>query len=655
MKTDSSISKKASSGNRCLTFSPIDMFGGSPEFNINGAPTYKTFFGCFWSICMIALMLTAYIYYLLYYLDKTNVTMTSQFLQSEEYPKMDMKAKGLFFSLIFSKGEQSLSEAEVQKSFKISANLYELTTPSSSDGNSKTTVTKIVFKPCKSAGITGKVQGKTIKGKTSIALSDYGYCPDIFDNSNRFLMQGDDDSDYYAYIEIKIFPCDGTFPKISAQTGGGGAAGPSGPLGKIVVTETEGKQCYFPNQKGGTYNIRPEEYQYLRQSLRPYTVSVTTIDAAVEATNYADPLVFMLNSENKISISSTQEKSLNFFFSTISINTDRGALLESYKVDEAYSIDNIIFDIRDRDPNDRVKFVSPEGETYQPIPYLTLKFLSGNSRQEYTRKYIKIVEVLGLVGGITEIFTSVILVLYGWYNGIRMEQEIINLTILHLDPDDDTLEDWELKRKLGFREVLAYHYIPCCYKKTDRYQLYKKLGDKSSQLTDITKIMDSVLVTEVFKRAIMSTAHERILAFMLVFDENGNNQSESSPFIESQALTASQAVDMLIKMDRNMGFDEREKQINNYLLTRLPKQLRRNILADRGTGSISAGIPSQLQTENHPLDVYFPKNQEKLPGSNEHSIQNEDLIFDEPEINLGMSKQQRPRGGKSLFSSFVKL
>ncbi len=154
MRTNSSISKKAPSDKRCLSFSPIDMFGGSPEFNINGESTYKTFFGCFWSLCMIGLMLGAYIYYIILYFDKSNVTMTSQNLQTDDYPKMDLKANGLFISLIFSKGEQFLSAADVQKAFHIQANLYELTT-SSTDDTTKTTVTKIVFKPCKSAGITG--------------------------------------------------------------------------------------------------------------------------------------------------------------------------------------------------------------------------------------------------------------------------------------------------------------------------------------------------------------------------------------------------------------------------------------------------------------------------------------------------------------------
>ncbi len=174
MQSSETARKKPKS--RCASFSPIDMFGSPVEFNIRGEDTYKTFFGCFWSLVMVGTMLAAIIYYFIIYLDTTKVTMTSQLLQSAEPPAMNFKENGLFISLAINKGNKMLKESDVMKYFSISANLFEYTqtTTTATDGstdkqmNDKPTVTKIVFKPCKSAGITGKVNGKTIKGKKAM-------------------------------------------------------------------------------------------------------------------------------------------------------------------------------------------------------------------------------------------------------------------------------------------------------------------------------------------------------------------------------------------------------------------------------------------------------------------------------------------------------
>ena len=579
---------------------PIDIFGSTVEFNIKGETTYKTFFGCFWTICMILVMLAAYIYYLIFFLDKSNVTMTSQFLQSSTYPLMNFKAQGLFLVLMFKNGEQFYKKETVEDRFYIEANLigYESTENSSGERtytSDKPTVTKIVFKPCKSAGITGKVQGKTIKGKTSIALSDYGYCPDIFDNSNRFLMQGDDDSDYYAYIEIKIFPCDGSFPLISTDPSPTGS-GPSGPEGSIKVGSAVGKKCLLPNSNGGTVQITEKEKQYLRQQMRDLQIVVGLVDTTVEATNYDDPLVYQLNSNYKFSPTVTQEKQAAFFFQTIIVNTDKGAISEMIETKESYTIDKVIFECKDRDPNDRVKFVSPEGETYQPIPYLTLKFLSGNSRQEYTRKYIKIVDILGLAGGVGQVFTTVIMILYAWYNGIRMEQDIINSCILHLDPDDETVEDWEKARKLSFRDVFRFHYLSCCYKNTDRYKFFKHLQDRATDVTDVNKIIGCLSSLYFLRDSLLSQAQRRLIRHSLKLEDA---EPETEEMVDTQLLTGSAAISLISNGHASSVLGDR---VNSYLLkacSRHPFQMNAALLPK---GFYASGrAPSGVQFEQEPL------------------------------------------------------
>ena len=61
-------------------------------------------------------------------------------------------------------------------------------------------VKSVKFAPCKSAGISANVNGKPILGKTSLALSDFGYCAILSDENTTFYLEGDDDSDVYAFV-----------------------------------------------------------------------------------------------------------------------------------------------------------------------------------------------------------------------------------------------------------------------------------------------------------------------------------------------------------------------------------------------------------------------------------------------------------------------
>ena len=63
----------------------------------------------------------------------------------------------------------------------------------------------------------------------------------------------------------------------------------------------------------------------------------------------------------------------------------------------------------------------PGGQKTRDIPYMTLRFLSSNSRLEYNRSYLKIIDIMGLIGGVSQVFTYFVIIFYSWYNSIRME------------------------------------------------------------------------------------------------------------------------------------------------------------------------------------------------------------------------------------------
>ena len=579
--------KKQKKG-KCMNFTPIDMFGSPVEFNINGDTQYKTVVGCLWTLVMVVLMVGATIYYIYQYLDKSNVSLTSQTLQQTEYPKMNFKEKGLFFVLLFQKGQKYYRPSEVEDIISIDANLFVYTSTSDASTNERTyssggpTVTQLKFQPCRSLGIEASVNGEAIKGKTSRAISDYGYCANVKNDSAQLYMQGDEDSDTFVYIEVRVFPCDGTFPTLIASTD----PGPSGPQGKWVPNPSlvSSSKCYLPNQKGGTYSLNNQDIQYTRQFLRDVSMTVSLIDTAIEATNYDKPLIYMLNSNYKYALTSSIEKKVNFIFKTVEVSTDKGPLIENVETDSSYSISEVIFDSKDRDPNDRVQFYGKDGPAYQPIPYISFQFLSGNAKQQYTRTYTKILDVVALVGGISQVFTSVIVILYAWYNGIRMEQELINRTILHIDPEDQKLEEWERERALKFRDVFKFHYFSCCYKKTEKFKMYKRCEEQVSDKTDITKIIKAVSDIDVLKNSLLTPAQLRLMRYAALNENDDEDEDENAG---PKEMTTTEAAQMIKNAPK--GANIIEDRINSYLLERIPKNLQSGSIASKISDPFLAG------------------------------------------------------------------
>ncbi len=364
----------------------------------------------------------------------------------------------------------------------------------------------------------------------------------------------------------------------------------------LTVGSADGKACLLPNL-GGTANIKPEEVQYIRQTLRDVTVGVTLIDSVVEGANFSDPITYLMNSNYIFAASATQEKRVSFIFKTVKVMTDRGIIAEDFKSEETYSIEGAIFDAKDRDPNDKIKFVSPEGETYQPIPYLTLKFLSGNSRQEYTRKYIKILDILGLVGGITEVLSFVITILYSWYNGIRMEQDIINYTILHLDPDDETIEQWEKSRELTFWNVFKFHYFTCCAKKDPKFKVFESSQQRVGEQTSVGHMIDSINYVEIMKQALLTPGQRRAMRFTDLNTEDLSD-SESTKGDSENKLNATESVKMLKSSKDTNAIEER---VNKFLLKNLPAPLVESGMGHSVQPSFGTKFNSFLNDDDRPM------------------------------------------------------
>lgn len=541
----------------------FDMFGSNIQFNINGDTSYKTIAGFIWTIILACIMIAALVYYSIVYSDKkNNYKMTSQTVQTSNFPYMDFKKKGLFVSMLLSRGDKYYKTQDIQKYFQVNAATYtqESTSATGTDGNKERTPspegikpTKITMAPCATAGIKPTVNGKAIQGKMSTALSDFGLCS-IHDVVNSTMyMQGDDDSDTFSYIEIQLSPCNGTF-------------GPT--------EDSTGFACALPNPYDDTISFTQAEEMRLRLGMRDLTVQLVLIQTDVDGSNYEDPLIYIARSNNKYALTSGQQKTITYYFKTVSVSTDKGVLFSNIVEQSSISVDRRLFDGKDRDVKERINVQTPTGRVTSSPHYMTFKFLSSNTKLEFTRTYIMLLDLIGLVGGLAQLVTSAILVIYSWYNSVMMDRDMTNSVVLNFGDDPDTLEPWEKERLLTFWDCLRFTYFKCAInKKSAKYVFYNRCADQAKEnmniirminaVTDCGQICDSIL-THTQKVAI-----DRLNAEKAAQNDDEDESTESKDTDLPNVGEALKSVKHLAQTSN----DPILKRVNQYLVDHFPYDL----------------------------------------------------------------------------------
>lgn len=549
---------------RC-NFNPLDIFGSAIQFNINGSRAYKTFFGFLFTLVMCAGIFGAAAFYLYQYISRSEMSISSQHLMNTESPLMDFKGRKLFFTLLFQNGEQYIKPGDVEAFFFIEVVHFAYTSTINSTSGERTyssagpTVSLMKFAPCRSANMTAKVGDKPIFGKTSMALSDFGYCS-IWEDDTPMYLQGDEDADDYGYIQVRIFPCSGPM-----FTG-------TGPIPK--------GSCYLPNLNDVYQKFTQPDLQKLRTTLRDYKVSLALIDTTVDQNNYDDPLMYMLSTNLKFSLTSNSEKSVKIFFKTVQVETDKGELSKSYEVLQGIKSDHIIFDSMDRDPDDKMQINTPQGVATRALPYITLTLLSGNVQEVYTRTYMKLLDVIGMVGGVTSSIMAFIAIAYGWYNQLRMQQDLVNKVILYLDDDDTTLEPWEIQRGFSLLEVFRFTYLKFMNSKKPRCKFFEQCKRKVESSIDIQNIIKALIQTDILTYSLL-TRPQRALMKFAANPPKRSYLDESPPEAkkilkkngEKQAppMTLKEAV-VKVNLETKIINDPIRDKISSYLFSKLPAE-----------------------------------------------------------------------------------
>jgi hypothetical protein len=602
----------------------FDMFGSPVAFNIRGDETYKTVLGCFWTVLMILSIAGAFFWYFTIFYNKSDGEVSSTIETQDTYPKLNFHDSGFFLTVYATQNKKVLGLKQLGDSFKIEATLHIETRAEGDDySTAPTEATPIIvpFEPCVDSGkdVT-KLNGITLKGKRGSALSNDALCSISSDDKPLFVEGGDED-DKFVYFRIKIMPCDNSeitcgyyynnesvYARMEAYL----ATSPVSPtVGELACSQFFSDpaksihkigtaidpatcDCGTYSAPGGIVNFSgnnpistfcneimariPNKIEEDTASTY-FTLSYT--EGAVTPDDYDAPFSFFLKTGAKIYGSVISTKLINMYWKEVEVNTDKGLIFENIDTQTSLSLDSVIIDTIDRGAGKTKVEFSPNGVSESVSQsFVEFTLYSSNNKLIFERRYSKLVDVFANIGGISEVVGFIVIFCYAWYNGIRMEQKLLNFGVLNkkLERDQEDLDSkkgnddevWEKKRHFSFKELVKFGLmekgIGCCFKTKRmkrRQEFYEKVKESFEQRTDVINIMKGVSDVDTLKEALLTPYQLRLMHYLATAkDDDESNEAEMTVNHASEELKST-----------NKKLTPIQEQMDNYLKANLPANI----------------------------------------------------------------------------------
>lgn len=200
--------------------SAFDMFGSPVSFNIRGDSSYQTVIGCFWSLAVLAVIGASFTWYFISFLDTTNVEVNSRTIMMDEYPKIDFKENDFFFSLIAIRDRKIVNLDGLKDVLEFDGLQYSISSETIDGERTNFNIespTVFEISKCAENGRLAEVNGEKLEGKNNLAVSDSAICtfpnnPTSGDPVSGMYAEGDEDTDHFSYLRLRIKPCSDPTP-----------------------------------------------------------------------------------------------------------------------------------------------------------------------------------------------------------------------------------------------------------------------------------------------------------------------------------------------------------------------------------------------------------------------------------------------------------
>lgn len=456
--------KKKSHSTKESLFSKVrflDIFGQPPIFNIGGEDSFKTNLGVFWTFLLLVILFYSMIHYFINYLSNKNPDLTTQTLRLDKPPQINLGKNGFFASFVYRDDNKEVIIKNFQKTWFIVEAFQVSMTKSQSDGKRSVSRNQISILSCADADI----DQTELYGEKSVALNEDASCIKF---DNNAILEGGPGNDDFKFVEIVVRPCDET----------------------TSACKTSGIGPYDAIWNNTALNLAAKR-------VRVVTLQFNFFEAGIKIDDPDSPMLKKINSNYELRMDAFQEKYRTFFFQKYSIKDVKGIFSDSEETIESVSLNDVLTETTTRIPGRSDIEYTVNGKTEaRSANYMTIRLQSSNSEYTITRSYTKLIDVFADVGGIAEIATFVIALMYSWHNAIRMEQNMINRGVLVKEEEEQAKEFG--KHGFSYFELFKFGFCGCCIKKkkTQRrkefYEECKQTLEKRLDILDFVKVQGKV-------------------------------------------------------------------------------------------------------------------------------------------------------------------
>ena len=320
----------------------IDIFGFNFPLRYQKEKEYNTIFGIVFSIFSIIIILLITFLYLKEMINKSNFSIVTNYIYSEENFQIDISSFPLMLSLINYKLETDIDDSYAL--FVLDLNIY---TPIINNIGllilNKTTYS-IELEMCSSSNFGNYIN----------MFKNYEYTKNICIKPNqKILLEGrfGDQVKGYTTLDIHLIKC---------------------------VNSTNNNNKCKSNEKINEY------------LLNSY-VSLFYISQTIDHYNVSNPVINLLNSDT-FSISPQNIKRFYYFYSKEKYISDNGVIFKNKKEYDLFQNHHTNFDLIEKDSSNEI--------------LLDIIFSCHNLKTLYEREYLKIQDILGIIGGFFDIISN---------------------------------------------------------------------------------------------------------------------------------------------------------------------------------------------------------------------------------------------------------
>lgn len=488
-----------------------DNFGEEFELNQGRTKRKQTIPGGVFSILFIIFVTLGSMTFFFNFLSTEDPDVSTNITNVPIYPRFNLSKSNIYPMFAMIKDSSSISQKEIIKHATIIGTISQVSYPQIiPDGSSVPLITKIIdefkFVPC--SEVKSQLKTRLYAGNAPVEAYGefYSLCPQI-ENENLFYVEGSYTQVPFTSFTIGIYPCS---LKNKEECKG------KGDVGRAM------------------YNI----------------ISLTP---SFDKGNYTQPVSFSPVSLFKLFLNYKVGKKLEIQLKKNEIFDERLDYQGETLRDEFTEIDSVNRDSFVRD-EEEIYCTEEEIAKKSCLPYISIEFVSGGKTTTIKRNYKKPSELMGDIGGISEIFMLIFsfsFVLYGCVMNRKKDKEDTGIEEARVDVADALKDDFKQEEY----EQLLEEFDAINH---DGFEIIKSLNKY--------KILEDVVFEDYHK--ILAP----IISLKILKSEFGKNKKKKEKKL-SKAEKAKNLHEAILELKNDDTVDPVKKKINEFFLENLPERL----------------------------------------------------------------------------------